>query len=164
MTRWYSLDLADADFLASAPHIFRYQKRFAAPPERVWESLASDESVAAWGRSVTEVRWTAPRPFVVGATREVALAGGVIRMHERFFRWDEGSGYSFGGYEATVPGLRRFAEDYRVQPDGDGTLFDWTVAMEPIPALALPFKVISPGVKAAFGRLATDGQRYFAKR
>ena len=109
MTRWYSLDLADADFLASAPHIFRYQKRFAAPPQRVWESLASDESVAAWGPSIKEVRWTAPRPFGVGTTREVALAGGVIRLHERFFRWDEGTGYSFSGYEATVPGLRRFA-------------------------------------------------------
>ena len=39
MTRWHPLEPADADFLASAPHIFRYQKRFAASPEKVWESL-----------------------------------------------------------------------------------------------------------------------------
>lgn len=50
MTRWHPLEPADADFLTSAPHIFRYQKRFAASPEKVWESLVSDESLAAWGR------------------------------------------------------------------------------------------------------------------
>ena len=36
----------------SAPHVFRYQKRYAATPEKVWESLVSDESLAAWGPMV----------------------------------------------------------------------------------------------------------------
>ena len=46
MTRWYPLEPTDASFLDSAPHVFRYRKRHAAPPERVWESLASDASIA----------------------------------------------------------------------------------------------------------------------
>ena len=165
MTRWYPLESADAGLLASAPHIFRYQKRFAAPPERVWESLASDASLAAWGPTVKELDWLSPRPFGVGTTREVVLAPGVARVRERYFRWDDGRGYSFAVYEANVPIFKRFAEDYAVEPDGSdnqATLFTWTVAIEPKRAFALPFKGLSPVVKAGFGRMASEGQRYFA--
>jgi hypothetical protein len=54
-------------------------------------------------------------------------------------------------------------EDYVLEADGDGTLITWTIAIEPKSALALPFKVLSPVLKAAFGRTAADGRRYFAK-
>ena len=33
-----------------APHMFTYQKRFAAPPDQVWEQLTSDASIAARAR------------------------------------------------------------------------------------------------------------------
>jgi hypothetical protein len=82
MTRWHALEPADADFLASAPHIFRYQKRCAASPEKVWESLVSDESLTAWGPMIKDVTWTSPRPFGVGTTREVTAPGGSV-MRER---------------------------------------------------------------------------------
>ena len=32
------------------------------------------------------------------------------------------------------------------------------------PAFALPFKLLSPVLKVSFGRMASDGQRYFAKQ
>lgn len=162
MTRWYPLEAADADFFQSAPHAFTYQKRFAAPPNKVWEQLTSDPSITAWGPAIKDVNWTSPRPFGVGTTREVAAPGGA-RMRERFFCWEEGSRHSFATYESTIPFFKRFAEDYIVEPDGDVTLFTWTVAIEPKGALALPFKVIAPAVKAAFGRIPTDGQRYWTK-
>lgn len=162
MTRWYPLEPADAEFLSSAPHVFRYQKRFAASPEQVWESLTSDASVAAWGPMTNEVNWTSPRPFGVGTTREVAGLGS--RTRERYFRWDEGHGHSFAVYEFTIPLFKRFAEDYALEPNDGGTLFSWTVAIEPKGAFALPVKVLAPALKAAFGRVASDGQRYFAKR
>jgi hypothetical protein len=85
-------------------------------------------------------------------------------MRERFFRWDEGSGYSFFVYESTLRLYTRFAEDYIVEPDGEDTLFTWTLALEPKPRLALTFKVLAPALKAAYGRVPVDGQRYFAKR
>ena len=66
--------------------------------------------------------------------------------------------------ESTLPLFRRFAEDYIVEPDGADTLFAWTLAIEPKGALALPFKVLAPAVKAAFGRIPSDGQRYWAKK
>jgi hypothetical protein len=97
--------------------VFRYQKRFAATPEQVWESLTSDISIAAWGPAIKEVNWTSPRPFGVGTTREVVAPGGST-MRERCFRWDEGSSHAFYVYESKLPIFKRFAEDYVVEPDG----------------------------------------------
>jgi hypothetical protein len=161
MARWFPLESADADLFKTAPHVFTYELHYAASPERVWESLASDESLSAWGSTVSSLTWLSPRPFGVGTIREVGL--GPSKVHERFFRWDEGHGYSFYVYEANAPMFRRFAEDYIVEPDGDGTKFTWTVAVDPKPALALPFKALAPVLKAGFGRMAGEGKRYFAK-
>jgi hypothetical protein len=164
MTRWYPLEPSDASVLVSAPHVYRYRSHYAAPPERVWESLASDESLAAWGPSVKAVNWLSPRPFGVDTTREVVLVGGAPRMRERFFRWEEGRGYSFAVYESSVPLFRHFVEDYGVEAEGDGTLFTWTIAIEPKRAFALPFKAVSPVLKFAFGRTVADGKKYFDKQ
>jgi uncharacterized protein YndB with AHSA1/START domain len=166
MTRWYPIEPADDDFFTSAPHVFRYSRRFSAPVERVWESLTSDDSVAAWSATVSSVNWLSPRPFGVGSTREVALAPGLTRVRERYFRWDEGHRYSFAAYEANLPVFRRFAEDYVVEPepsDSGSTRFTWTLVFEPKSALALPFKPLAPVLKLAFGRMAADGERYFAR-
>ncbi len=163
MTRWYPLESADADFFVSAPHVFTYQKRFAAPPAQVWEQLTSDTSITAWGPATKEVNWTSPRPFGVGTTREVVALGGAT-MRERFFRWDEGSRHSFAAYESNLPLFNRFAEDYIVEADGADTLFTWVVAIEPKGALALPFKVIAPAVKAGFGRIPSGGQQFWAEK
>lgn len=164
MARWYPLEPTDATLFDTAAHVFRYQKRFDAPPDVVWASLASDHSLADWGPSVQEVTWTTARPFGVGTIREVALLTGIARVREHYFRWDEGAGYSFYVYEATAPLFRRFAEDYTLTPDGAGTLFSWTVAIDPKSALRLPFQVLAPVLKAGFGRMAADGQKYFADR
>jgi hypothetical protein len=63
-----------------------------------------------------------------------------------------------------LPLFRHFLEDYVVEPDGHGTLFTWKIAIEPKGALALPFRLLSRVLRAAFGRMASDGQRYFAKQ
>lgn len=162
MARWFALKPADAGFFTSAPQVFRYVKHFDATPAQVWESLQSDESLAAWGNAVGSVTWTSPRPFGVGTTREVGTGPALLR--EQFFDWTDGSGHSFFVTEATVPLFRRFAEDYRVEPEGTGTRFTWVVAIEPVGALKLPFKVLAPVLKTAFGRAAADGQKYFAAR
>lgn len=164
MARWYPVKPVDENFFTSAPHVFRYSRTYAAPPERVWESLTSDESLAAWGATVGSLTWLTPRPFGIGTTREVVLAPGLMKVHERFFRWDEGKGYSFSVYEANAPILEHFAEDYALEPAGTGaTRFSWTVAIQPKNALALPFRPLAPVLKLAFGRVVTDGERYFAR-
>jgi len=163
MTRVHALEPADEHFFESAPHVFRYQKRFAAPPDKFWEQLTSDTSVAAWGPAIKKVTWTSPRPFGVGTTRDVTAPGGAV-MRERYFRWDEGRRHSFAVYESSLPLFKRFAEDYIVEPDGADTLFTWVLAIEPKPAFAVPLKILAPAVKAVFGRIPSDGQRFWARQ
>jgi hypothetical protein len=121
MARWYPLEPVDAEFLGSAPHIFHYQKPFDATPEHVWKSLVSDASAAAWGRLINEVSWTSAPPFGLGATRESAAFG--TRSRSRYFRWDEGHGYSMYVHESTAPVFKRYAEDFILEPNDGGTLF-----------------------------------------
>lgn len=163
MPSWHPLQPADASFFATAPHVYRFPTEFPVPPEQVWESLASDESVSAWGLGVRSLRWTSERPFGIDTTREVELPLGLITVREKFFRWDEGRGYSFYVTEANRPGLRRFAEDYVVEPGRNGgTRFTWTIALEPTPAMRLPMLVGSPVNRLAFGQLVRGGHTYFA--
>jgi carbon monoxide dehydrogenase subunit G len=160
---WYPLEPADDDIFSSAPLIYRHRIELAATPAQVWESLASDESLAAWGPGAKSVTWLNPRPFGVDTTREVALVAGVAKVREHFFRWDEGQGYSFYVYEASLPVFKQFAENYVVETDGPGSVLTWTVAIVPKPRFALPMRVLSPVNTFAFGRTAADAKRYFAK-
>jgi hypothetical protein len=74
---------------------------------------------------------------------------------------------SLSAWSSTVlPVFKTFAEDYVVEPhgpDGVSTRFTWTVAIEPKSAFALPFKALGPVLKLAFGRMAADGERHFAR-
>jgi hypothetical protein len=162
MARWYQLERPDQSTFTEASHVYRYPARFAASPERVWESLVSDESVKAWGLGVQQLRWTSSRPFGVGTTREVTLPLRSMTVREEFFRWDEGKGYSFYVAATNRPGLRSFAENYEIEPDGDGTLFTWTIAIEPKPAFAPVLRLFAPANRMAFGQLVKGGKKYFA--
>ena len=163
MTRWHRLERPDPSTFTEASQVYRFPARFAAPPERVWESLASDESLKAWKLGVKSLRWTSPRPFGVGTTREVVLPFGSMTVREEFFRWDEGKGYSFFVTETNRPGFRSFAENYELEPDGDGTLFTWTIALEPAGRLAPVMRALGPVNKTAFGQVVRAGKRYFAR-
>ena len=163
MARWYPLERPEYSTFTEATHVYRFPARFGVPPERVWESLASDESVKAWGLGVQSLTWTSPRPFGVGTTREVVLPLRAMTLREEFFRWDEGRGYSFFVREANRPGLRSFAENYELEPDGDGTLFTWTIALEPRSALSPALRLLKPVNKAAFGQLVRGGRTYFQR-
>jgi carbon monoxide dehydrogenase subunit G len=162
MTRWHQLERPELSTFTTAGQLYRYPAKFAAPPERVWQSLVSDESVAAWGVGVSSLTWTSPRPFGVGTTRSVVLPLRAMTLHEEFFRWDEGRGYSFYVVEANRPGVRSFAENYELEPDGKGTLFTWTIAIDPAPRLAGVMKAAAPLSRASFGMLVKAGRKYFA--
>jgi hypothetical protein len=163
MPRWFRLEPADDDFFRTAPHVFRYRIETTVPAERVWACLVSDESLSAWGPRVQQVRWESERPFGVGTRRTVTLQARSVTVREQFHRWDEGEHYGFHVVEANRPGLRRLAEDYVVSTTPQGAVLDWTVALEAQPAARLAFRALAPVVKASFGAMARDGQRYFAR-
>ena len=168
MARWHRLEPADLSlFNDPGAQQHRFVLDVPATPEQVWESLASDRSLAAWplGPGVSiGLTWTSARPFGIGATRDVVLPLKVMTVRERFFRWDEGSGYSFYVEAANRPGLRRFAEDYAIEARDGGARLVWRVALEPQAKVARGFGVTRPLNAFAFARTAAAGRKYFATR
>src|SRR6478672_7278253 len=77
---WHALEPVDDSFFETADHRYVFPIDLDVPPERVWESLQSDSSVADWGLGVQDLRWTSPRPFGVGTTREVVLPLGLMTV------------------------------------------------------------------------------------
>ncbi|MGN6606572.1 MAG: SRPBCC family protein [Jatrophihabitans sp.] len=159
---WHDLAPADADFFRTAPIVHRYPVELPVSPQQVWESLQSDASLAAWGLGI-KLRWTSPRPFGVGTTREVVMPGGVMTLRERFFRWDEGSGFAFFVEQASRAVFTRFAEDYVVEPAAGGARFTWTIALEPRPRYARLFRVADPLSRRAFSATPRAAKRFFGR-
>jgi carbon monoxide dehydrogenase subunit G len=160
---WHPLEPVDESFFDTADHRYEYPIDLDVAPERVWESIASDESVAAWGLGVQSLHWTSPRPFGVGTTREVTLPLGMMKVRERFIVWDEGKRYAFEVYEANRGLYRRFAENYVVEPRGTGSRLTWTIAVEPQPKLRRLVDLARPLNRLAFGQFARGARSYFAK-
>jgi hypothetical protein len=163
MTKWHPLQATDESFFRTAPIVHRYPVKLPVPPEQVWESIASDESMKAWkGLRVPRLTWTSPRPFGIDTTREVVLPLSAMTVRERFFRWDEGKGYSFYVYEANRPLLDRFAEDYVIEADGAGSILTWTIALDPKPRLRRITMLLDPINKRGFAVFARAAKQYFA--
>ncbi|MDP9093251.1 MAG: SRPBCC family protein [Actinomycetota bacterium] len=159
---WYPLQPCDESFFSSAPFVYRYPVELAVSPERVWQSLTSDEAIAAWGLGLHSLRWTSPRPFGVGTSREVVLPGKLMAVRERFFLWDDGRRKAFHGTQANRALVRTFAEDYLVEASGAGSRFTWTIALEPTEKTGMLLKVAEPLNKLAFRAVPLRAKRYFA--
>lgn len=160
---WHAMQPCDETFFQTAPYVYRFPVELPVPPERVWESLTSARSVAAWGPGVHSLEWTSRPPFGVGTTREVVLPLHSITVREEYFRWDEGKGCSFFVRSANRPVLNRMAEDYVLEATAPGCRLTWTFALEPSAKSGPLFRVGSPVNKLAFGRMARSAQSYFAR-
>jgi len=113
------------------------------PAEQTWAALTSDDSLVSWSPLVSKLRWTSPRPFGVGTTRELTLVG-FLTARERYYRWDDGRRKTFTAVEASFPGLRRLAEDFLVEGTSDGSRLVWTIVLEPHPALTPVLRLANP--------------------
>ncbi|WP_328395601.1 SRPBCC family protein [Nocardia sp. NBC_00416] len=129
MTARFPLSPSDDTFLDTTDRRYTHIVDIPAPVERVWDALVADDALVSWSPVITAARWTSPRPFGVGTTREMTL-GGILRLDERFYRWDEGSRMTFTVDAASIPGLSRFAEDITLLPLATGTRLIWTFALE----------------------------------
>jgi Polyketide cyclase / dehydrase and lipid transport len=132
----------------------------ARPATEVWDELAGD-SALHWCRILQEVRWTSPRPFGVGTTREVKALQGANKLREHYFLWDEGRRHSFYVAESTSPLFKSLAEDYLVEPRGaDACRFTWTIAVAP----SAIGKATMPVNRAILKTLFTDTARHYGVR
>lgn len=154
---WFKAEPVDATFFETAPMRLRGKFNIPRPAPEVWAELTEDDPLA-WCRILQSVTWTSPRPFGVGTTREARALGGANILKEEFFRWEEGRQKSFFVLESTSPMFRRFAEDYLVEPTGEGSCrFVWTIAAEPKPAARL----LTPGNKLILKTLFTDTAKHY---
>jgi carbon monoxide dehydrogenase subunit G len=160
MARWFPLAPCDASYFTTAPYVYRYTMDLPVPPERVWQSLTSANSVADWTPLLKSIAWTSD--LGLGATRTVILPARALTIHEYFFRWEDGRRFSFHGREANRPLFGRMAEDYLVEESEGGTTFTWTFALEGTRATSLLMKALSPGNRILFGRMAHGAEGYFA--
>jgi Polyketide cyclase / dehydrase and lipid transport len=130
----------------------------ARPAAAVWADLCGDDALH-WCRILQEVKWTSPRPFGVGTTREVNALWGANRIREHYFRWDEeGMRHSFYVTQSSGPLFKSLAEDYWVSPLGaDACRFTWTIAVAPS-AVGRPGKPVN---KAILKTLFTDTARHY---
>ena len=150
----------DEDFLENAPVRMSARFEVARPAAEVWGELTSERPLQ-WCRILQDVSWTSPRPFGVGTTREVKALWGANLLREHYFRWEEGRRHSFYVVEATAPLASRFAEDYLVEPTGEGSCrFTWVIAFAPT-ALSVPGL---PVTKALLRTLYTDTRDHYGLR
>lgn len=125
-----SLIATDEAFFTTAPTRFSETFQIAKPAEEVWAELIGEDPLG-WCRALS-IRWTSPRPFTVGTTREAKILGGALTVQETYFLWEEGRRKSFYVASASLPVFRRLAEDYLVEPAGEKrSRLTWTIASEP---------------------------------
>ncbi|KUJ64037.1 hypothetical protein ACZ90_62995 [Streptomyces albus subsp. albus] len=131
---WHPLAESTDAFLRSARRRYVHSVEIPVPAERLWELLAGD-SLVHCTRVFTGLRWLSPRPFGAGTVREVTLLR-VLTVRERFFRWEEGRRFTYSVTEASLPGLRRAAEDWIVEPAPRGSRLTWILCAEAHPPAA----------------------------
>lgn len=151
-----TLEPVDESFFTSAPTRFSDSWTIAQPAAQVWDELTGDRPLH-WCKGLS-IYWTSDRPFAVGTTRQAKVLGGVLKVDEHFFIWDEGRRYAFYVTRANAPLFRSVAEDYVVEELGpDSCRFTWTIALAPS-ALGKPG---GPVNKLLFKRFFADTARHF---
>jgi hypothetical protein len=154
---WFACEPVEESFFAAAPVRLVAHFDVPRPAAEVWGELTGERPLH-WCRILQEVRWTSPRPFGVGTTREVNALWGTNLLRERYFRWEEGRRHSFYVVEASAPLVRSLAEDYLVEPTGESSCrFTWLIAFEP-KKLALPAVPVN---KLLLRTLFTDTRDHF---
>lgn len=133
----------ETDFLDTAPVRLVFSLAVTASPEAVHRALAVD--TAAWPAWFSAVK--SARPTEAG--RDVALVGGV-RFEETVLVDEPPKRYVYRADTCSVPGPRALVEEWRVEPAGQGSLVQWTFAMDGPAPLRLLTRALRPGLRRAF--------------
>ncbi|MFG1796431.1 SRPBCC family protein [Nocardia sp. NPDC049149] len=160
MTRWFELEPVDKTFFDTATYREKYSMELPVDSGQVWAGFTS-ESPMTWCKLITTGRYTSPLDGI-GTTRDIELAGGVLRLREYFFDWDDTARHhSFFVRQANLPLFRAFAEDYHLADTPNGCRFTWRFAYEPKPGLGLVHKVSAFPTRLMLSSLAADTAKHF---
>lgn len=155
----FKLQPVEENFFSTAPVVLSASFEIDRPAASVWEDLVAEHPLA-WCRILGNgITWTSEKPFGVGTKRTAKALKGLSELREHYFIWEEGTRQAFYAEEAGAPMFKRFAEDYRLEPQGEGACtFTWTVAYEP----TLLGK--GPVNKAIMKTLFTDTRKHYGAR
>jgi hypothetical protein len=154
-------DLAPVDlgFFAAAQHRTVRDVRIAASPERVFDALARDP--AGWGGWFpgfsSSGRYVTPPPHGVGSEREMRVGG--MRVIETMLAWEEPTRWAFRVSFVALPFVRAMAEDYRITPQGGGSLLTWTMAVDGTGPMKFAWGPVGAAAGAVFGRAGRNLDR-----
>lgn len=122
------LEPVELEWIERAPEMVRVSEHIEAPPAAVFAKLVDAESWTRWFPLMTRAAWLGDGRGV-GAEREVKLLA-LGRFRERFVAFEPDQRFAFTVIKSSSRMMTRFAEDYRLTPEGDGTRFDWTMGAE----------------------------------
>ncbi|CAA0095471.1 putative protein [BD1-7 clade bacterium] len=134
-----------AEELHQAPVLIENTIEIDCSAERLFAIFEDEHAWTVWGSSLEEVIWTSPKPFGVGTTRTVKMAGGIMGV-EQFTAWETNRRMAFCFTESSMPNMAAFGEDYVVESLGENRCkLVWYAAFWPSNAFATGcFKVLKP--------------------
>jgi hypothetical protein len=113
---------------------------------------------------LTGATYTSARPYGVGTTRDMGVAGGALQLRERFFLWDESARrHAFCVEQCNVPLFRSFAEYYEVQRAAKGCRFTWNFASAPHPRISRLGPAMNPANKLLYDSFISDTRKHFER-
>jgi carbon monoxide dehydrogenase subunit G len=121
------------DFIASAGYRKVQQLTVALPIDVVFAALSGDP--AGWGQWFpgfsSSGRYLPQASPEADVQREMVMRG--LALTENVIVSEEPTRWAFCVTQATMPGVRAFAEDYVLATAGDGTSVTWTIALDLAP-------------------------------
>jgi hypothetical protein len=145
-----TLKAVGLDFLESAPRRSTVQVHIDHPASAVFAALADDP--AGWGKwfpgfSKTG-QYVTPAPYGVGSQRKMTMGG--LALTETVLAWEQPTRWAYFVDRATMPGIRAFAEEYRIDAVGeDKSTLTWTMAVDLAPFM----RPVGPIMSAAAGSM-----------
>jgi L,D-peptidoglycan transpeptidase YkuD (ErfK/YbiS/YcfS/YnhG family) len=153
----------DSNFFKTSPFSFVSQIKLNCTPEQLFDIFEDEHAWTVWVPAIKNVEWTSPKPFGVGTTRTVTLAGKMI-VNEEFIAWKPGEQMTFKFTTGSTGSLRAFGEDYRVTDLGNNRcLLCWTMAMQPVGVSKLFMTVFKPTMGWYLNKLLKNLQVYVQK-
>jgi len=126
--------------------VIRREFVLRAPVQRVFSVLADHERWPTWFTGMRRARVDGPASGV-GARRTVWA--GAARVSEQFDLWEPDALLRFSITSSSIPGLRRMAEDWALEPlDAELTRLVVTIGAEPVG----PPRLMNPVARVAVSR------------
>jgi hypothetical protein len=121
------------EFFASAGYRKVQQSTVALPVDTVFAALVDDP--AGWGQwfpgFTSSGRYLPSQTPEADVQREMVMHG--MALVETVIVSEKPTRWAFCVTKAMMPGVRAFAEDYVLAPDGEATSVTWTIALDLAP-------------------------------